>query len=170
MKEKGPHKGLFLFYNTVVAGLTKNIPDSPGVYLFKGARGKRLYIGKAGNLKRRVSSYYQKAHDSKTERLVQEVKSIGYEKTDTAIEALILEAELIKKFVVSVESTVPGENFTARVAREDNTPLPGFPFEIDGSVIYYVGPTPTPRGEVIGSAGPTSSYRMDTLTPNLLKA
>lgn len=77
--------------------VVKKLPDSPGVYIFKGARGKILYIGKAGNLKRRVSSYYQKAHDSKTERLIQEVKNIDCEKTDTAIEALILEAELIKK-------------------------------------------------------------------------
>jgi len=80
-----------------MADLTKNLPDSPGVYLFRGARGKILYIGKAGNLKRRVSSYYKKAHDSKTEKLISEAKKIDYVKTDTAIEALILEAELIKK-------------------------------------------------------------------------
>jgi len=80
-----------------MSDLTKNLPDSPGVYLFKGARGKVLYVGKAGNIKRRVSSYYQKAHDKKTEKLLKDAKSIDFQKTDTAIEALILEAELIKK-------------------------------------------------------------------------
>lgn len=42
------------------------------------------------------------------------------------------------------------------------------PFDINGAVIYYVGPTPTKEGEVIGSAGPTTSLRMDAYTPRLL--
>ena len=77
--------------------LTKKLPDSAGVYLFKDVKGRVLYIGKAGNIKRRVSSYYQKAHDRKTEKLLNDAKSIDFQKTDTAIEALILEAELIKR-------------------------------------------------------------------------
>lgn len=43
------------------------------------------------------------------------------------------------------------------------------PFPIDGAVIYYVGPTPEKPGRVIGSAGPTTSYRMDSYTPTLIK-
>lgn len=43
------------------------------------------------------------------------------------------------------------------------------PFPIEGSVIYYVGPTPAAPGHVIGSAGPTTSYRMDAYAPSLLK-
>ncbi|MCR4260753.1 MAG: GIY-YIG nuclease family protein [Candidatus Colwellbacteria bacterium] len=78
--------------------LIENVPETPGVYLFKGEGGKLLYVGKAGNLKRRVSSYFSKSHSDKTEKLVNEVKHIDYVKTPTAIEALILEAELIKKF------------------------------------------------------------------------
>lgn len=74
-------------------------PDSPGVYLFKGMRGKVLYAGKAGNLKRRVSSYFRRAHDSKIEGLLGETRKIDFIKTDTAIEALILEARLIKELV-----------------------------------------------------------------------
>jgi fumarate hydratase subunit beta len=42
-------------------------------------------------------------------------------------------------------------------------------FELEGSVIYYVGPTPAREGVVIGASGPTSSYRMDTLAPPLMK-
>ncbi len=76
----------------------KNLPDTPGVYLMKGARGKVLYIGKAGNLRRRVASYFLRAHDTKTEKLLGEIKKIDYQKTDTAIEALILESQLIKKY------------------------------------------------------------------------
>jgi fumarate hydratase subunit beta len=44
------------------------------------------------------------------------------------------------------------------------------PFPLDGAVIYYAGPTPTPPGLPIGSAGPTTSSRMDSFTPALLKA
>jgi len=43
------------------------------------------------------------------------------------------------------------------------------PFNLRGQVIYYVGPAPTPDGKVIGSAGPTSSYRMDPYTPQFLE-
>ena len=74
------------------------LPETPGVYLMKDAAGRLLYVGKAANLKRRVSSYFQKAHDGRIERLVSEIGRIDYEGTATAIEALIREAELIKKF------------------------------------------------------------------------
>ena len=43
------------------------------------------------------------------------------------------------------------------------------PFELSGAVIYYVGPTPPKPGEVIGSAGPTTSYRMDSYAPTLIE-
>ncbi|MGC9603292.1 MAG: GIY-YIG nuclease family protein [Minisyncoccia bacterium] len=75
----------------------KNLPDTPGVYIFRNGAGKILYIGKAGNLKRRVSSYFLRPHDYRIQKLVSEIKKIECKKTDTAIEALILEAELIKK-------------------------------------------------------------------------
>ena len=74
-------------------------PETPGVYSMKDAFGKILYIGKAGNLRRRVSSYFQKAHDVRIEKLVSEIKKIDYKKTESALEALILEAALIKKYI-----------------------------------------------------------------------
>jgi len=43
------------------------------------------------------------------------------------------------------------------------------PFDLEGSIIYFVGPTPPKPGDPIGSAGPTTSYRMDTYSPTLLK-
>ncbi len=74
------------------------LPKIPGVYLMKNAIGKILYIGKAADLKRRVSSYFLRPQDFRIEKLLSEVEKIGYKKTDTALEALILEAKLIKKF------------------------------------------------------------------------
>ncbi len=75
----------------------KNIPESPGVYLMKDSKGQIIYIGKAVNLKRRVSSYFQKAHDSRIEKMVSEIRDIEFKITNSALEALILESNLIKK-------------------------------------------------------------------------
>lgn len=74
-----------------------SLPQIPGVYLMKGRAGELLYVGKAANLRRRVSSYFLRPQDGRISRLVSEIKKIDYQKTDTAIEALILEAALIKK-------------------------------------------------------------------------
>lgn len=73
------------------------LPDSPGVYFMKDAQGRLLYVGKAGSLKRRVSSYFLRPHDSRIQKMVSEIRAIDYEETDTALEALILESRLIKK-------------------------------------------------------------------------
>lgn len=74
----------------------KNIPQSPGVYLFKDKKGKEIYVGRAGNLKRRVKSYF-KNPVPKIKKMVEEAFSVDFIETETVIEALILEAKLIKK-------------------------------------------------------------------------
>jgi excinuclease ABC subunit C len=76
----------------------KSLPETPGVYIMKDAVGKILYVGKAGNLRRRVSSYFERPHDVRIQTLVTHITTIDHRDTDTAIEALILEAELIRKF------------------------------------------------------------------------
>lgn len=74
----------------------KSLPETPGVYKMKGSDGNIMYVGKAGNLRRRVGSYFERPHDVRIQTLVSKIKSIDIEQTDTALEALILEAELIK--------------------------------------------------------------------------
>lgn len=76
----------------------KKIPETPGIYIFKNAKNEVLYIGKAANLKRRVTSYFSRSHDSRIEKLISEIKKAEFRKTDSAIEALILESQLIKKY------------------------------------------------------------------------
>ncbi len=74
------------------------IPDTPGIYIFKNKKDDIIYIGKARNLKRRVSSYFSKTeHDQKTEVMVKNIRSVDYIVTDSETEALILESNLIKK-------------------------------------------------------------------------
>ena len=75
----------------------RTLPETPGVYLMKDAAGRVIYVGKAGNLRRRVSSYFSRAHDSRIEMLVREISKIDYRQTDSALEALILESRLIKE-------------------------------------------------------------------------
>lgn len=74
------------------------IPPNPGCYFFKNSSGKIIYIGKAKNLRKRVKSYFQKNdHDTKTSILITHIYDIDFLVTDTEVEALILENNLIKK-------------------------------------------------------------------------
>jgi len=75
----------------------KKFPETPGVYIMKDAAGRVLYVGKAANLRRRVSSYFERPHDVRIQTLVSKIATIEFEQKDTALEALIREAELIKK-------------------------------------------------------------------------
>jgi len=77
--------------------IVSKLPKSPGVYKFYDSGKQLIYIGKATSLRDRVRSYFNGAHDTKTEKLVSEIKNIKFEKTDTVLEALILESNLIKK-------------------------------------------------------------------------
>lgn len=79
----------------------RELPQTPGVYIYKDKKGEVIYVGKAKNLKSRVSSYFRLNLDkkSKTHALVQNVHSMDYIKVESELEALILEAELIKKYM-----------------------------------------------------------------------
>ncbi|MDD4353525.1 MAG: excinuclease ABC subunit UvrC [Candidatus Nanoarchaeia archaeon] len=75
-----------------------SLPDKPGSYQFKDNNGKIIYVGKAKNLKKRVSSYFINKHlDEKTKALVRNIDNLDFIVTNNEIEALILENNLIKK-------------------------------------------------------------------------
>lgn len=77
-----------------------NLPNKPGVYIFKDIHEKILYVGKAKSLKKRVKSYFKDELDSpKTQILMRQFHSLEYIITDTEKEALILESNLIKKYL-----------------------------------------------------------------------
>ncbi len=77
-----------------------NLPDKPGVYLFKNEQGEVIYVGKAVSLKNRVQSYFQNSrfHGTKISALVSHISDVDYIVTDSEIEALILENSLIKQY------------------------------------------------------------------------
>ena len=76
-----------------------HLPAEPGVYVFKNAQGKIIYVGKARSLRNRVRSYFQESRplDPKTQRLVSEIADLEYIITDSEVEALILESTLVKR-------------------------------------------------------------------------
>lgn len=78
----------------------ENLPDSPGVYIFKNKQNKIIYIGKAKNLKNRVRSYFNKSDDNRLfyEYLLKHIETVDWLITNTEQEALILENSLIKQF------------------------------------------------------------------------
>ncbi len=83
---------------TSVAAIVKSLPGNPGVYRYYDKNGKILYVGKAKNLKKRVSSYFNKEHDSgKLRVLVKKIADIQFIVTETELDALLLENNLIKK-------------------------------------------------------------------------
>jgi excinuclease ABC subunit C len=76
----------------------KEIPSSPGVYLHKDATGRVIYVGKAKNLRSRVRSYFRaRPFDRKTDALVGQIADLEFIVTDNEVEALILEATLVKQ-------------------------------------------------------------------------
>ena len=75
------------------------LPDKPGVYQYFNADGEIIYVGKAKNLKKRVTSYFNKIHDSgKTNVLVKNIASLKYIIVETEEDALLLENNLIKEY------------------------------------------------------------------------
>ncbi len=78
------------------AGKNGALPDEPGVYFYYDRAGRLLYVGKATSLKRRVGSYFTKAHEARIEEMVAQIARIEYVQTPTVIEALVLEANQIK--------------------------------------------------------------------------
>lgn len=77
----------------------ENLPTNPGCYLYKNSEGTIIYVGKAVNLRNRVRSYFQKSanHSAKTKRLVANIVDMEWIVTDTELEALVLECNLIKR-------------------------------------------------------------------------
>ena len=74
------------------------LPTDPGCYLMKDSEGSIIYVGKAKNLKRRVSSYFNRTHTGKTARLVADIKDFEYIVVGSNTESLVLEINLIKKY------------------------------------------------------------------------
>lgn len=88
-----------LYANEYLQGIVSNLPDNPGIYQYLDSEGTIIYVGKAKNLKKRVSSYFNREHaPGKTLVLVRKIADIRYIVVKTEEDALLLENNLIKKY------------------------------------------------------------------------
>ncbi|MCJ1989333.1 excinuclease ABC subunit UvrC [Pseudolactococcus carnosus] len=83
--------------NATIKAKLDLLPDNSGCYLHKDKNGTIIYVGKAKNLRNRVRSYFRGSHDTKTERLVSEIVDFEFIVTESNIEALLLEINLIQE-------------------------------------------------------------------------
>lgn len=86
--------------NSVLESKLKELPKTPGVYFHKNSKDEIIYVGKAAVLRNRVRQYFQKsrARDPKTEALVEEIVDLEWIEVETEIDALFLEAEMIRRY------------------------------------------------------------------------
>lgn len=87
-----------MYFMSILTRKQIKIPTNPGVYFFKDAKGGILYIGKAANLKSRIRSYFDsRPKDPRITKMLASASRVDFQETDSEIEALILESQLIKK-------------------------------------------------------------------------
>jgi len=85
--------------NTELQNLIRSLPGKPGIYQYYDREDRVIYVGKAKNLKKRVASYFTKSHQSgKLKMLVRKIEDIKFIVTNTELDALLLENNLIKKY------------------------------------------------------------------------
>jgi len=115
------------------------LPEDPGCYLFSNAAGEIIYIGKAKNLKKRITSYFQRGeHDQKTEALLQRVASVDFIITETEVEALILENTLIKKHQPKYNINLKdAKNYAFIQITVDEFPRIGIARRVEGNGTFF---------------------------------
>src|SRR5947208_16720114 len=79
------------------AEIRRQLPDSPGVYLFKGTRGRVLYVGKASSIRKRVGSHFSKPATRGAYEMLEEIETIDFVATETEAEALLAEQNFIRR-------------------------------------------------------------------------
>ncbi len=147
---------------------SKKFPNSPGIYWFS-KNGKRIYVGKAGSLKKRISSYFR-VKDPRISEMVREADNISFKKTNSVLEAVILEANAIKKYL-------PKYNIKEKDDRSfvylviSNGDYPKIFIARGREVKKYIYPHMSPRGQICGGLvfGPYQSYRILKTALNLAR-
>ena len=120
------------------------LTDSPGVYIMKDSAGKVIYVGKAKNLKNRVSQYFTgvSSHTVKVMKMVMNVDDFEYIVTDSELEALILENNLIKQYMPKYNILLKDDKTYPYIAISKKQPYPKFVLmrKRNNTDYYYFGP------------------------------
>jgi len=123
-----------------------DFPDSPGVYIFKDRNGDVLYVGKAKNLKKRVSSYTRRQFaDTKTAKMLERVTNVDFIVTASEKEALLLESNLIKKFRPKYNVILTDDKNYPCIRIDTSQPFPRLEIvrKIKNDGAIYFGPFPS---------------------------
>lgn len=122
----------------------KKLPNKPGVYFHKSADGEVIYVGKAVVLKNRVRQYFQSksSFDAKTNALVQEIVDVDWIETDSEIDALFLESEMIKRYKPRYNILLRDDKAATyvRVNLNDDVPVVSFTRQPLDDSAEYIGP------------------------------
>lgn len=149
--------------------ITKKFPNSPGIYWFS-KKGKRIYVGKTASLRKRISSYFR-SKDPRINMMVNEASSISFKKTNNVLEAVILEANAIKKYWPKYNiKEKDNRSFVYLVVSKGDYPKI---FIARGREVekYIYSPHNSPRGQLCGNLvfGPYQSYRILKTVLNLVR-
>lgn len=120
------------------------VPDDPGIYFFKNAKGDIIYIGKAKSLKQRVSNYFLSSTPRKTKKIVQRASGLGYQITNTEMTALLAEAELIKEKSPNLNTLLKSysQNYFLKISNTHKFPKVDVSTKFDFDGNDYYGPYP----------------------------
>ena len=146
----------------------KKFPNSPGIYWFS-KNGKRIYVGKAASLKKRISSYFR-SRDSRINMMVNKADNISFKKTNSVLEAVILEANSIKKYLPKYNIKEKDDrSFVYLVISRGE--FPKIFIARGREVEKYIYPHMIPRGQLCGYSifGPYQSYRTLKIALNLVR-
>ena len=137
---------------------SKSFPNKSGIYWFS-KKGKKIYVGKAGSLKKRIASYFR-APDQRIKMMVNEADNISFKKTNSVLEAIILEANAIKKYLPKYNIKEKDDrSFVYLVIPKNDFPKP---FIARGREVEKYG-----NGNYI--FGPYQSYRTLKIALNLAR-
>lgn len=120
----------------------RDVPKSPGVYFHKNAQGEIIYIGKAAVLKNRVRQYFQTSRnrDLKTEALVAEIADVDWMEVESEIDALFLEAEMIRRYLPLYNISLRDDKSNLYVRIDYGSPHPTVSFTrrpLDDKARYF---------------------------------
>jgi len=136
--------------NSLAAEKVRSFPPTPGVYLMKDSAGRVIYVGKAKNLRLRAGSYFLKAatEDPRTAGLVQEIRDIDYLEADSEIDALLVEARLIKDILPKYNKDLRDDKTFPylEIHTREEFPRVGFTREPKDRGTKLFGPFANPRG------------------------
>ena len=127
-----------------ISSQTKKLPSSPGIYKFIDKEGRVLYIGKAKNLKKRVTSYFQKTKDRtvRIQKMLEHVADLQYITVDSELEAILLETNLIKELKPKYNILMRDDkNFVyIKIHQDDDFPRISIVRKIERDKAKYFGP------------------------------